>query len=50
MHEIVISGGTLVDGTGAPGRQADLAIRDGRIVEIGARLSGAGAETVELDS
>ena len=50
MHEIVIRGGTLVDGTGAPGRPADLAIRDGRIVEIGARLSGAGAETVELDA
>jgi N-acyl-D-amino-acid deacylase len=38
--EIVIRGGTVVDGTGAPGRVADLAISDGVIVGIGAGLSG----------
>src|SRR2546426_8713539 len=31
MLDVVITGGTLVDGTGAPARRADLAIRDGRI-------------------
>jgi len=30
----LITGGTVVDGTGADGRAADLAIRDGRIVTI----------------
>ena len=51
MYETVIRGGTLVDGSGAPGRSADLAIEDGRIVEIGARLSGAtGPGTTELDA
>jgi len=38
--DIVIRGGTLVDGTGAPGRPADVAVRDGHIVEIGAGLRG----------
>jgi N-acyl-D-aspartate/D-glutamate deacylase len=38
--DIVIRGGTLVDGTGASGRPADVAIREGRIVEIGSGLHG----------
>ena len=37
---LVIRGGTVVDGTGSPGRQADVAIRDGRITEIGQDLTG----------
>jgi N-acyl-D-aspartate/D-glutamate deacylase len=35
MHDLVIRGGTVVDGTGAPPRTADLAIRDGVIVDVG---------------
>ena len=38
--EIVIRGGTVVDGSGAPGRAADVAIGGGRILEIGSGLSG----------
>ena len=34
--DVVIRGGTVVDGTGAPGRLADVAITDGVITEIGA--------------
>jgi N-acyl-D-amino-acid deacylase len=38
--EIVIRGGTVYDGSGAPGRVADVAIADGVIREIGASLDG----------
>lgn len=44
--DVVLRGGTLVDGSGAPGRPADVAVRDGKIVAIGDRLSG----TTELDA
>ncbi len=45
-HDLVIRGGTVVDGTGAPGRSADVAIDGDRIAEIGDNLHG----TRELDA
>ena len=36
MHDLIIRGGTLVDGTGAPARIADVAIYNGIVTEVGA--------------
>jgi N-acyl-D-aspartate/D-glutamate deacylase len=44
MLDYVIRAGTLVDGTGEPGRVADIGIRDGRIVAIGAVEEEAATE------
>ncbi|HEU5302994.1 MAG TPA: amidohydrolase family protein [Acidimicrobiia bacterium] len=38
--EIVIRGGTVLDGTGAPGVQTDVAISGGVVTEIGTGLAG----------
>jgi N-acyl-D-aspartate/D-glutamate deacylase len=48
MHDLVIRGGTLIDGTGAPARTADVAVADGRIVEVG-RVGGAARRTFDAD-
>jgi N-acyl-D-aspartate/D-glutamate deacylase len=47
MLDYVIRSGTLLDGTGEAGRQADLGIRDGRIVALGRIDEPA---VVELDA
>ena len=38
MADLVIRGGTVIDGSGAPGRVADVAIKGGRIAAIGEGL------------
>ncbi|MBV9551754.1 MAG: amidohydrolase family protein, partial [Alphaproteobacteria bacterium] len=44
--DILIRGGTVIDGSGAPGECADVAIEGGRIARIGADLAVDGADRV----
>jgi len=46
MHDLVIRGGTVVDGTGAPSRQADVAIDGDRIAAVG-RDVGPGRREID---
>jgi N-acyl-D-aspartate/D-glutamate deacylase len=46
MLDVVITGGSLVDGTGAPARRGDLGIRGGRITAIG-EVSEPARETID---
>src|SRR5438105_7543926 len=48
MYDLVIKGGEVVDGTGAPRRRADVAVQDGRVVEIG-DLDGTARRTIDVD-
>jgi N-acyl-D-aspartate/D-glutamate deacylase len=47
-HDLVVRGGTLVDGSGSPGRTADVAIRDGVVSEVGL-VGGRGREEIDAD-
>jgi len=40
-HDLLIKNGMVIDGTGAPGRRADVAIKAGTVVEIGKINDGA---------
>ncbi|MFZ1907862.1 MAG: amidohydrolase family protein [Burkholderiales bacterium] len=47
--DIAIRNGTLVDGTGAPARRADVAISGGRIVEVRERIESGAKRIVDAD-
>ena len=46
MFDVVIRNGLVVDGTGAPGRIVDVAVKDGRIVAVG-EVSESGVSEVD---
>ncbi|HOT78748.1 MAG TPA: amidohydrolase family protein [Microthrixaceae bacterium] len=48
-HDLVIRGGTVVDGTGAPSVRADVAIDGDRIVAVGDVDASGAAEVIEAD-
>ena len=47
VHDILIRGGLLFDGSGCAGVPADLAIKDGRIAAIGPQLDEPAAKTID---
>ncbi len=49
--DLQILGGVIVDGTGAPRRNADVGVKDGRIASISkpGELEGTAAETIDAD-
>ena len=47
-HDLIVRGGTVIDGTGAPGVRADVAVSDGRVVEIG-RIGGRAESEVDAE-
>jgi N-acyl-D-aspartate/D-glutamate deacylase len=48
MHDIVIRGGTIIDGTGQPAFAGDIAVDDGRVAAIGGK-AGPGRREIAAD-
>ena len=48
--DLLIRGGSVVDGTGGPARPADVAVADGRIVDVGSiDVGGPGTRVIDAD-
>jgi N-acyl-D-amino-acid deacylase len=47
VFDLIVRGGVVVDGTGAPRRVADVAVRGGRIVEVAPVIHGEAVETID---
>ena len=45
--DVILRGGTVIDGTGAPGRRADVALRGDRIVAVGSFEADPGAKVID---
>ncbi len=48
MHDLVITNGTVVDGTGLPGQRADVAVDGDRVVAVG-QVDGEGRRTIDAE-
>ena len=47
MFDLLIRGGTVVDGSGAAPKRADVAVVDGRVAAIESRIDADAAETID---
>src|SRR5258708_30140192 len=50
LYDILVRGGTLFDGSGAPGKRGDIAIRDGRIAAMGTNLGNHVAKVIDAEN
>ena len=46
-YDLIISGGTVIDGTGAEGKRADIAVSNGRIARIGDLSADSAAQSID---
>ena len=46
-HSLVIRGGTVFDGSGAPGVDADIAISGGLVTQVGRAIAGRGRDEID---
>ena len=46
-YDLVIRGGTIVDGTGVPRYRADLAVKNGRVAAISGRIPSGSAQEID---
>ena len=46
--DLLLVGGVVMDGTGAPGRAADVLVRNGRVQAVGTGLEAAGARILDV--
>src|SRR5713226_5774681 len=48
-RDILIRGGTIIDGCGLPGEISDVAVRDGRIAALGRSLPSGSAKVIDAE-
>jgi len=46
-YDLVIRGGTVIDGSGVPQRRADVAVKDGRVAMISGNIRAGGAKEID---
>ncbi|WP_334143289.1 N-acyl-D-amino-acid deacylase family protein [Rhabdothermincola sp.] len=49
MHDLIVRGGTIVDGTGAPAYHGDVAVTDGVITEVGPSVEGRARRVIDAE-
>src|SRR5215831_17460250 len=47
-YDLKITGGRIVDGTGAPGTRGDVGVRDGKVVALGT-AKGSATQTIDAE-